>query len=395
MVNLTLDLSDEAAQLKRSVMRDLLVLAVDPGIISLAGGLPASDQMPVEQFRECINAVLERDGSHALQYSPQFNPLRDWIAKYMQTRGVVCESDHVFITNGAQQGLTILSRLFLNSGDEAVIEEITFTGIQQVTQGRGARMRTVRTNLESGVEIDDLENAFRGTPRPRIAFLIPDFHNPLGVSISAEKRSRIASLASEYRIPLVEDDPYAALRFEGEAPPPIKAYDEVGLVFYLGSFSKMLAPAIRLGWIIAPAELIPKITVIRESMDLETSTLTQRAVEEFINRGFLEDHLAKLNTVNGERFQAIDHALDEHLGDIASWTRPQGGLFTWVTLPEGVDAWQVFHEALERKVAFIPGAAFAVHGGHSNTMRMNFSNALPAKIDEAIGRLAEVIRERL
>jgi 2-aminoadipate transaminase len=301
MANLTLDLSDEATELKRSVMRDLLGLAVDPGIISLAGGLPASDYMPIEEFRDCINSVLERDGARAMQYSPQYEPLRRWIASYMGSRGVACTSDQVFITNGAQQGLTILSRLFLDPDAVAVIEEVTFTGIQQVTLGRRARVRTIRTDLRSGAVIEDLEEMLRQKPKPRLAILIPDL-----------------------------DDPYSATRFQGESIPPIKAYDEAGFVFYLGSFSKMLAPAIRLGWIIAPADFIPKVTVIRESMDLETSTLMQRAVEEFLDRGFLEEYLAKLTSVNEERFLAIDQALEERLGDIASWTRPQGGIFTWV-----------------------------------------------------------------
>jgi 2-aminoadipate transaminase len=395
MANLTLDLSDEAAELKRSVMRDLLGLAVDPGIISLAGGLPASDHMPIEEFRECINLVLDRDGARAMQYSPQYMPLRRWIASYMESRGVACTSDQVFITNGAQQGLTILSRLFLDPDAVAVIEEVTFTGIQQVTLGRRARVRTIRTNLETGAETDDLEEVFRQDPKPRLAILIPDFHNPLGVSLTAEKRRRIASLAAEYEVPLVEDDPYSALRFQGDSLPPIKAYDEIGLVFYLSSFSKMLAPGIRLGWIIAPADFIPKVTVIRESMDLETSTLTQRAVEEFLSRGYLEEYLLKLTSVNEERFVAIDQALEDHLGELASWTHPQGGLFTWVTLPDEVNAWDMFPKALERQVAYIPGAAFAVHGGHTNTMRLNFSNATPDEIEDAIHRLAEVIREQL
>jgi 2-aminoadipate transaminase len=395
MANLTLDLSDEATELKRSVMRDLLGLAVDPGIISLAGGLPASDYMPIEEFRDCINSVLERDGARAMQYSPQYEPLRRWIASYMGSRGVACTSDQVFITNGAQQGLTILSRLFLDPDAVAVIEEVTFTGIQQVTLGRRARVRTIRTDLRSGAVIEDLEEMLRQKPKPRLAILIPDFHNPLGVSLTVEKRKRIASLAAEFEIPVVEDDPYSATRFQGESIPPIKAYDEAGFVFYLGSFSKMLAPAIRLGWIIAPADFIPKVTVIRESMDLETSTLMQRAVEEFLDRGFLEEYLAKLTSVNEERFLAIDQALEERLGDIASWTRPQGGIFTWVTLPEEADTWDLFPKALERQVAYIPGAAFAVHGGHTNTMRLNFSNATSDEIEEAIQRLSEVIRARL
>jgi 2-aminoadipate transaminase len=395
MANITLNLSDEATELKRSVMRELLGLAVDPAIISLAGGLPASEHLPIDEFRECINAVIDRDGARAMQYSPQFEPLRRWISEYMNSRGVPCESDQVFITNGAQQGLAILSRMFLDPNQTAVIEEVTFTGIQQVTRGRGAVARTIRTNLETGAEIDELEDAFRQEPKPRLAILIPDFHNPLGVSLSAEKRMRIASLAGEYEIPIVEDDPYSGLRFEGDPIPPIKAYDEAGFVFYLGSFSKILAPAVRLGWIVASAELIPKITVIRESLDLETSTLTQRSVAEFLQRGFLDDYLAGLEFINKDKFNTIDRALETQLGDLATWTRPQGGLFTWVTLPDHIDTWDMFPNALAEQVAYIPGAAFAVHGGHTNTMRLNFSSPGPDDIEGAIRRLAEVIRKEL
>jgi 2-aminoadipate transaminase len=395
MANFTLNLSDEAAELKRSAIRDLLGLAVNPEIISLAGGLPANEHMPIDQFRECMNLVLERDGARAMQYSPQYDPLREWIAGNMLSQGVPCEIEQICITNGAQQGLAILSRVFLNPGEPAVTEEVTFTGIQQVTRGRGATVYTIPTDLDDGADMDALETAFRRDPKPRLAVLIPDFHNPLGVSLSAEKRMRAAALAAEHGVPLVEDDPYSALRFEGEPTSLVKAYDDAGVVFYLGSFSKILAPAVRLGWIVASQEFIPKITAIRESLDLETSTLMQRTVSEFLERGYLDPHLAKLTSANLERFHAIDQALETHLGDIATWTRPQGGLFTWVTLPEQIDTWEMFDSALERKVAYIPGSAFAVQGGYANTMRLNFSSATPEQIKEAIPRLSEVIRERV
>ena len=226
-------LSAETTTLKRSVMRDLLKLTVAPDIISLAGGLPAGEFLPVEAFRECLDAVLRRDGMRALQYSPMHEPLRQWIAATMRARGVDCLAEQVFITNGAQQGLTILSRLFLDPGKPAVIEAVTFTGIQQVTAGRGAVVRTVPTDLTTGVDVDALEAAFRREPKPRLAVIIPDFHNPLGVSLTIEKRIRIAELAARYGVPVIEDDPYSSLRFEGRKLPPIKAFDEAGFVFYL------------------------------------------------------------------------------------------------------------------------------------------------------------------
>jgi 2-aminoadipate transaminase len=388
-----LPLSEEASHLKRSVMRDLLALATTPGMISFAGGLPASEFLPLAEYHRCLNTVLEREGSRAMQYSPQYAPLRQWLADYMNERGVDCTPEEVFITNGAQQGLTILSRLLLDPGQPAVIEAATFTGIQQVTAGRGAQIRAVPTNLDSGIDVDALEGAFAEPPHPRLAVIIPDFHNPLGVSLSAEKRARIAELAAHYGVPIIEDDPYSALRFDGESLPPIKADDEAGFVFYVGSFSKMLAPSIRLGWIVAPADLIPRITTLRESIDLESSILTQEAVYEILSQGLLEPHLARLNAANRERCESLISALGEHLGDIATWTKPQGGLFVWVTLPEHVDTWEMFNDAVAREVVYIPGAAFDVNGGSRNTMRLNFSNTQPEMIREGVARLADVIKE--
>ncbi len=394
-VNTSFGFSSETTHLKRSVMRDLLKLAVDPTIISLAGGLPASEYLPVDEFRACMEAVLLRDGSRALQYSPQYMPLREWITGYMRSRGVACKVEQVFITNGSQQGLALLSRLFLDSGQVAVTEEVVFTGIQQVTAGRGAEVLTVPTDSRTGADIYALDSAFRHYPKPRFAVLVPDFHNPLGVSLTEEKRAQAASLAAEYGVPIIEDDPYSPLRFEGDPLPPIKAFDDCGYVFYLGSFSKMLAPALRLGWIVAPENLIPKITVLRESIDLESSTLTQRAVFEFLDRGLLEGHLKRLNQVNRERCTVLLESLQTHFGDSASWTVPAGGLFSWVTLRENLNTWQLFEEAVKQKVAYIPGAAFAVHGGHENTMRLNFSNVQPDMIQEGVKRLSQVVKQAL
>jgi len=388
-------LSREANNLKRSVMRELLRFAVDPNVISLAGGLPASEFLPLEDLQECIDAVLARDGARALQYSPQYPELRAWIAEYMCTRGVSCTPDEVFITNGNQNGLAILSRLFLDPGQPAVIEEVTFTGIHQITVGRDAAVRTAPTDLDTGVEVEAMEAGFRQSPKPRLAVLITDFHNPLGVSVAQEKRARLAGLAAEYGVPLIEDDPYAPLRFRGAALPPIKAYDEAGMVFYLGSFSKMLAPALRLGWLVAPTDLMPRITTIRESFDLESSTLYQRAVAEFMNRGLMEPHLQAITATQRERCEVMLAALEEGLGDIARWSKPDGGVFVWVSLPEPLDTTEMFQAAIARQVAYIPGGVFSVDGRTKNAVRLNFSNVKPDAIREGVRRLSEVIRAAL
>jgi len=388
-------LSREGTNLQRSVMRDLLKFAVDPNILSLAGGLPASELLPLESLRECLDGVLTRDGPRALQYSPQHPELKGWIAEHMGTRGVKCSPDEVFITNGNQHGLAILSRLFLDPGQPAVIEEVTFTGIQQVTVGRDAAIRTVPTDLEDGVEMDALEAALSRSPKPRLAVLITDFHNPLGVSVAPDKRPVLAEMAARYGVPLVEDDPYAPLRFSGEAIPPIKAYDREGWVFYLGSFSKMLAPALRLGWMVAPTSLMPRITTIRESFDLESSTLYQRAVAEFMSRGLLEPHLERITDVHGARRDVMIQTLEEELSGIARWSRPDGGVFVWASLPEQLDTAKMFHRAIEEKVAYIPGGVFSVDGSTRNAVRLNFSNVKPDAIREGVRRLSGVIREAL
>lgn len=387
--------SREADHLQRSVMRELLRHAVAPGMISLAGGLPARELLPAAEYADCLSAVLTRDGGAAMQYGPPWGPLREWIAGFMRGRGVDCTAEQVFITNGNQQGLTILSRLFMDPGDTAVIEAATFTGIQQVTAGRGAVVRTVETDLQTGADMDALEQAFARRPRPKLAVLIPDFHNPLGVSLSAEKRQRAAELAASYRVPLVEDDPYSLLRFAGEMLPPIRAHDNTGSVFYLGSFSKMLAPGLRLGWMIVPEELQSRITTLRESIDLETSVLTQRAVAEFLARGLLEPHLERLNNTNRERCAALLAALGEHFSDVGHWTQPEGGLFVWLTLPKNLDTWQMLQQAIEQHVVYIPGAAFTMDNSKRNTMRLNFSSVTPEQIAEGVARLAGVVRQHL
>lgn len=386
--------SQRSSFLERSVMRDLLKHAVDPNIISLAGGLPASECLPLEQLKDCMNHVLERDKAAALQYAPQYIPLRQWIADYMNRRGVSCDVSNVFITNGNQQGLSILSRLFLDMGDYAVIEDAVFTGVQQGTKGMGAKVLSIPTHLQTGADVDELEEILQ-TYDVRMVVLIPDFHNPLGVSMSESKRRYVAELAERYAVPIVEDDAYSPLRFSGEMLKPIRAYDESGYVFYMGSFSKMLAPGLRLGWMLIPEDLMAKVTVIRESIDLETSTLTQRTVHEFLSRGLLDAHLQQLNAEHQKRANALMSALDTHLGDIAAWTHPDGGLFAWAELPEELNTWDMLPEAIANGVVYIPGGAFATHGGKLNCLRLNFSNVKEEKFDEGLRRLRQVIQKYL
>lgn len=385
-------LSETARQIRRSVMRDLMSVAVDPALYSFAGGLPASDCLPVDTLRDCMERVLQKDGTRALQYGPPYAPLKAWIASWMQQRGVDCTSDSIFITNGAQQGLAVLSRLFCDAGDPAVIEAVTFTGIQQVTVGRRLQVSTVPADLQTGVDVQALEHRLKAQPKPHMVVLIPDFHNPLGVSLPEEKRRHIAWLAAKYRVPVIEDDPYSPLRFAGEGVKPIRAFDESGFVVYIGSFSKMLAPAVRLGWIVAPPDLGHRITVLREALDLESSQFMQRVVFEFLDGGHLETHLERLRRTNARRCRRLLDALETYLSPFgARWTLPQGGLFVWVEFPEDIDTRELFHVAIDHQVAYIPGAAFAVSGDQARSLRLNYSNIADDRIEEGIKRLARSV----
>jgi 2-aminoadipate transaminase len=391
----TFPLSRVAREIKRSVMRDLIAVASQPEVISFAGGLPAADCLPLEEVAACLDAVLTAEGRRALQYGPPYRPLREWLAGYMQRRGVACTVDNIFITNGAQQALEILGRLLLDPGEPAVVEALTFTGIGQVMQAHGADLRAAALDLQTGVEPEAMEQALTAGRRARVGAVIPDFHNPVGASLTPAKRAALAAVAARTGVPLIEDDPYSLLRYAGETQPPIKAYDEAGLVLYIGSLSKIIAPAMRLGWIVAPAALMGQLTVLRESLDLESSQLLQRVATEFLSRGFLEAHVQTLNAANLARRNAMLAALARELGDVAQWTTPDGGLFLWVTLPAQVDTAALFPAALERQVAYIPGVHFSAEGGFGNALRLNYSNNSPERIAEGIRRLATVIRAAL
>lgn len=382
--------------LKRSVMRDLLALVTRPNVLNFASGLAADENLPRAQLQECLDSVLTRDGARTLQYGPPFAPLKEQIVEYMHTCGVECAADDVFITNGNQQGLDLGARLFLDRGARVAVEECTFTGVLQVVQGHGAEAVPIPVDMETGMDVDALECALRQAPRPRLIITIPDFHNPLGVSLAEEKRARLAHLAARYQIPIIEDSPYAPLRFSGDARMPLKAYDESGAVIYLGSFSKMISPALRLGWMVAPRELLPRFTVLREALDLESSQLIQRTVAEFLARGCLEPHLKQLNAANRIRRDRMLCALERELEGIAWWTSPEGGLFVWLTLPQGVNTQELLRRALAENVAFVPGSAFAAEQGRGeNSLRLNFSNVPSGKIGEGIQRLAGAIDETI
>lgn len=376
--------------MKRSVLRQMLTVVSRPGILSFAGGLPAPELFPATQYAAALASVLA-DDPLALQYGPPSHLLKTHIVELMAQRGVVCAPEQVFITTGAQQGLDVLTRLLLNPGGQVMYEEIIYTGLQQVVGPLQPQVLTVPTNLQTGMDVEAVEAWLAGGAKPAYLYVIPDAHNPLGVSLSQEKRRWLVELARVYSLPIVEDDPYGFLQYDGVSERPLRALDDEW-VFYLGSFSKILAPALRLGWMVAPTALIPKLTVVKEMADLESSALTQKAVAAFLQAGHLPGHLEKLRVEYGHRRDTMLAALRRYFPAEASWTVPTSGMFIWVTLPAGVETAELLQRAIDQQqVAFIPGHAFAAPGCQANNcLRLNFSNCSPELIEEGIARLGKI-----
>jgi 2-aminoadipate transaminase len=321
--------------------------------------------------------------------------LIDHIAALMTQRGVSCRREQVFVTTGAQQALDVLTRLLLDPGGAVILEEIAYTGIQQAIAPLQATLLTVATDLDQGMDVDAVAAYLVAGHRPAYIYAIPEAHNPLGVSLDRQRRKSLVSLASHYGVPIVEDDPYGFLTYEEEAPPPLRATD--GPVFYVGSFSKILAPALRLGWIVAPESLLPQLTVVKEAADLETSALTQRAVAAFLDSGQLPAHIGRLRAAYKERRDTMLSALTVAFPAEARWTHPRGGMFIWVELPTHINTMALLDVAVaDEKVAFVPGRAFALPGVNAdNCLRLNFSNASCAQIEAGITRLARAVHRFL
>lgn len=377
--------------MQRSVLRQMLAVVSRPGILSFAGGLPAPELFPTDDFSAAIASVLRMDGA-ALQYGPPLLKLKRHIVNLMALRGVDCTEEQVFLTTGAQQALDVMTRLLLDKGGEVLLEEVVYPGIRQVVAPHHAKVLPVRTNLETGIEVEDILAYLEGGANPAFLYVIPDAHNPLGVSISEDKRRRLVDLSAAYGLPILEDDPYGFLSYDGPALPPLRAYNR-GNVFYIGSFSKIMAPALRLGWLVAPESLTAKLTVIKEAADLESSALIQRAVAAYLDAGHLPAHLSRLQSEYGGRRDIMMAAMAREFPADVSWTHPRGGMFIWVTLPEGIDTGKLLERAVEQEqVAFIPGHAFVGLGVQArNHLRLNFSTCCLSDIEEGIRRLGRVL----
>ena len=385
-----------------SVIREILKITARPDVISFAGGLPAPEIFPVKEFAQACEVVLSEKPAEALQYgiTEGYQPLREFLAQKTVRDGVKVGAENVMITSGSQQALDMIGRILINPGDKILVESPTYLGALQAWSAYGAEYIAVPAD-EDGMRTDELEAALRSGPK--LIYVLPNFQNPTGVTLSLERRKHLVELADKYGVPIVEDDPYGKLRFEGRDIPSVIALDAqmrgtcadcyTGNVIYLSTFSKILAPGLRLAWVVAPPEVIFRMAQAKQGSDLHTATFTQMVAYQVAFDGFLDRHLDVIRRVYHERRDIMLEAMQSTFPEGVHWTRPQGGLFLWVTLPKGMDAAKILPAAVENKVAFVPGNPFFPAGGGENTLRMNYSNATNEGIREGMSRLGKTLKQ--
>ncbi len=390
------------SSMSSSIIRELLKLTQQPDIISFAGGLPAPEVFPTEAIEKACDHVLKTAGKQALQYSTTegYLPLRKVIAEWSSRYGIHVEPENIMITSGSQQALDLIGRLFINRGDYIVVESPTYLGALQAWNAYGAQYISVPVD-EQGMIPEELEKALK--LGPKFIYVLPNFQNPSGATLSLERRRQVVELAARYGVPIVEDDPYGKLRYEGEHIPPVLVMDNrlqaqggeqyQGNVIYLSTFSKILAPGLRLAWAIAPREVIRKLVQAKQGADLHTATFNQYVAYEISRQGFIDEHVRFIRRVYKERRDTMLAAMEEFFPPEVRWMRPEGGMFLWAVTPEYIDTQALFEKAIEKKVAYVPGTAFHANGGGHNTMRINYSFSTPETIHEGIRRLGEVLKE--
>ncbi len=388
--------------MKSSAIRELLKLTQEPDIISLAGGMPAPEFFPLREIEQSCQRVIREDGGRALQYSATegYGPLKEYLADSMHKYGVPAVPGNVLLTNGSQQALDLIGKLFIETGDYVMTSRPTYLGAIQAWNAYGARYHTVNLD-DGGMVVDEVEHAYDkvladfGKP-PKFIYVLPNFHNPAGTTMSLQRRQQLAEIATRLDLIVVEDDPYGQLRYEGDDVLPICTLIPERTV-YLGTFSKTMAPGLRLGWIVCPETLMQRFVQAKQGCDLHTGTLVQYIAADMCERGLLKPHIKRLREHYKERRDTMLDALTEFWPDGSSWTHPQGGLFLWARVPESIDTTDFLNQvALKEKVAYVPGISFYPNqdGGH-NAMRLNFSFSSPELIAEGISRLGVALKKAL
>jgi len=393
-------LSTNVKGMKRSAIRELLKLTGDPEIISFAGGLPSPDSFPIQQLKEIVNEVLDEDGASALQYGATEGDtrLRELLVENYRASGFDITIDNLMITTASQQGLDLLTKVFVNRGDKIIVGLPSYLGGLSAFNSYGADPVGVKFD-DKGMRADLLEAALEEMKqkgeKPKFIYVIPDFQNPAGITMPESRRKEIIALARKYDVIIVEDSPYKELRFEGEDQKSLYALDNTGHVITLGTFSKIFVPGFRIGWVIAHPDILDKFIVAKQATDLCTSPFVQKISAKYLEKGYYAENLVKTIAMYKEKKEVMMKAFDDFMPEGVTWTRPEGGLFLFLTLPEHMDSEELFREALKEKVAFVIGHVFHCDGSGKNTMRINFSYATKDQIVEGVKRLATAIKKTM
>ena len=383
--------------LKASEIREILKVTEREDVISFAGGLPAPELFPVAEIREMCRIVLDEAGTKALQYTTTegYAPLREWIARRMNERlGTAFDRDDVLITHGSQQGLDLTGKVFLDEGDVVLCESPTYLAAISAFRAYGCRFIEIPTD-GNGMLPDALEDALRATENVKLIYVIPTFQNPTGRTWSLERRRKLAELSARYGVAVVEDNPYGELRFEGEHLPSVKSFDTAGNVLCTGSFSKIFCPGFRIGWIAGDKDIIRRYVLVKQGTDLQCNTFAQMVLAEYLKRYDIDRHIEKIVEVYKRRRDVAVESMERYIPDRIEFTRPEGGLFTWIELPEGISARRILDDCLKQKIAFVPGGSFYPNVHRENTFRLNYSNMPEDRIEKGLRVLGEVVKAHL
>ncbi|SNS68261.1 2-aminoadipate transaminase [Noviherbaspirillum humi] len=384
--------SQRAQQLQSSVIRDILKVTVNPDIISFAGGLPSPETFPVERMRAAHDAVLSRVGKVALQYGPSdgYAPLREWIAGSLSTSDSTILPEQVLMLSGSQQGLDLIAKVLIDEGSKVLVETPSYLGALQAFSVYRPNFVSVASD-DGGMLPEALEGVADGA---RLLYSLPNFQNPTGRTMPLERRIALVETCARLGLPLIEDNPYGDLSYRGEPLPKMLNMNPHGVI-YMGSFSKVLTPGIRLGYVVAPVALIAKLEQAKQAADLHTAQLTQMVVHEVVKDGFLDEHVPTIRKLYADQCQVMLDALQEFFPKSATWTRPAGGMFIWVTLPKHIDSMELLKEAVQQNVAFVPGAPFYANEPAHNTLRLSFVTVPPEKIRQGVATLGKLIASKL
>ncbi|MCD5003293.1 PLP-dependent aminotransferase family protein [Enterococcus saccharolyticus] len=388
-----LKFANRVNEIQSSEVRELLKLTEQPDFISFAGGLPAPELFPIEEIQQVNEWLLKEDGQAALQYSTTegFEPLRAWIAQRMnQKLQTNFDADNILITSGSQQAIDLTGKIFLDEGDVVFCESPTYLAALNAFRAYGCQFVEIATD-ENGMDMEDLEAKIKQYPQAKLIYVIPEFQNPTGLSWNLERRQQLAKLSEQYQLPVLEDNPYGELRFEGEDLPSIRHFDQSGTIICTGTFSKIFCPGYRIGWIAGDKEILKKYTIMKQGTDLHSNTKAQREIALYLEHFSIDKHIATIRNLYLHRRNLMLAAIEQYFPKEVQYTRPEGGLFVWVTLPEYMDVRPIAQECLAEKVAFVSGETFYPTSENHHTFRLNFSSMPDERIKIGIEKLGRVL----